>query len=204
MVAPRPALLPLLRSENQLRLLTKLLLEPARAFMVKDLAAETGVPQPSVSREVAHLLDAGILQATEERGRRVVSANTESPIFPELASLLLKTAGPKAVLERCLAGTAEIDRALIYGSWARRYAGESGAAPADIDLMVIGTPDVREVRRRADRAGEELGCDVNATVLTLEEWNAGTTGFLQQVHAAPVVELGLQTPSVAMGEAPCR
>ncbi len=41
---------------------------------------------------------------------------------------------------------------MIYGSWARRYAGEPGAAPADIDLMVIGVPDVRDIQQRADRA----------------------------------------------------
>jgi DNA-binding transcriptional ArsR family regulator len=204
MVAPRPTLLPLLRSENQLRLLTTLLLDPARAFMVKDLAEQTGVPQPSVSREIAHLLGAGILSATKERGRRVVSANTESPIFPELASLVLKTAGPKTVLERGLAGVGGIARALIYGSWARRYAGEPGAAPADIDLMVIGAPDVREIRQRADRAGHELGRDVNVSVLTLAEWDVGASGFLEQVKRSPVVELDLRTLAVDRGGPACR
>lgn len=202
MVATRPALLPLLRSENQLRLLAKLLLEPSRAFMIKDLAAETGVPQASVSREIAQLITAGVLRATEERGRRVISADTESPIFPELASLLLKTAGPQAVLERQLDGVPGIDRALIYGSWARRYAGEAGGPPTDIDLMVIGLPDVRELRRRADQASVELGRDVNATVLTLDEWDAGTSGFVQQVRASPLVELDLRPLDAGSADIP--
>lgn len=193
MVATRPALLPLLRSENQLRLLAKLLLEPTRRFMVAELAAETRIPQPSVSREIRNLLEVGILTATQERGRRVVSANTESAIFPELASLMLKTTGPKAVLEHRLSGLPGIERACVYGSWARRYAGQPGPEPADIDLLVIGAPDVHEVRRRADLASEELGRDVNATVLTLDEWNAGASGFVQRVNSSPIVDLDLQS-----------
>lgn len=193
MVATRPALLPLLRSENQFRLLAKLLLEPTRRFMVAELAAETRIPQPSVSREIRNLLEVGILTATQERGRRVVYANTESAIFPELASLMLKTAGPKAVLEHRLRGLPGIERACVYGSWARRYAGQPGPEPADIDLLVIGAPDVYEVRRRADQASEELGRDVNATVLTGDEWSAGASGFVQRVNSSPIVNLDLQS-----------
>jgi DNA-binding transcriptional ArsR family regulator len=140
-----------------LRLLTALLLEPARTFTVTELARVTGVPQPSVSREVAALLGMGLLTADTERGRRVVRADTTSPIFPELASLLLKTAGPKVVLERRLAGIAGVQRALIYGSWAQRYAGVGGTAPGDIDVLVVGQPDMRRVRAAGEAASEELG-----------------------------------------------
>lgn len=203
MVAARPALLPLLRSDNQLRLLTKLLLEPTRPFTVTDLVVETGVPQPSVSREVKHLLTAGIITATTEHGRRVLRANTESTIFPDLASLLLKTTGPKPVLERLLTGLPEIDRAFVYGSWARRHVGEAGPEPADVDLMVIGTPDVREVRRCSDEASRELGHDVNAVVLTPAEWEAGASGFLRQLRTSPVVDLDLADQSQVKGAELC-
>lgn len=88
-------------------------------------------PQSSVSRELAGLLDTGVIIADEDRGRRLLQANTNSPIFPELASLLLKTAGPKIVLERLLDGLAGVTEAFIYGSWARRYVGGAGPEPSD-------------------------------------------------------------------------
>lgn len=44
---------------------------------------------------------------------------------------------------RCLAG---VDRALIFGSWARRYHREPGPLPQDIDLIVIGVADVEALR----------------------------------------------------------
>ena len=81
----------------------------------------------------------GLLETELRSGRRSVWAATTSPIFDELRSILLKTVGPKAVLEQQLARSRGLERALIYGSWARRYHGEPGPFPQDIDLMVIGT-----------------------------------------------------------------
>lgn len=197
--APPPALLPLFRSAHQLRLLSALLLEPKRTFTITELAAATGVPQPTVSREVARLLGAGVLLLSDERGRRVVQANTDSPIFPELASLMLKTSGPKAVLERALADLRGLQDAFIYGSWARRYHGEPGPQPADIDVLVVGKPDVNEARLRAEQASADLGRDVNVTVLSTEEWSAEDSGFIQHVRTSPRVALDVPADRAAEG-----
>lgn len=191
--AKRPALLPLLRSQNQLRLLATLLLAPTRRYTISELAAQTGIPQPSVSREVANLVTTSVLTAGTDRHRKVVHANTDSAIFPELASLLLKTVGPQVVLEEALEGARDIDEAHIYGSWAARYAGEPGSQPNDIDLLVVGSPDVQDIRRRADQASEQLGLDVNVTVLTPHEWSNAKSGFADHVRASPLVTLDLAT-----------
>ena len=194
----RPALLPLLRSENQLRLLATLLLNPATTFTIGELALVTGIPQPSVSREVAQLTTTSVLRSETVRGRREIRANTDSPIFPELASMLLKTLGPKAVLERLLAGLPGVEQAVIYGSWAHRYHGEPGGQPGDIDVLVVGLPDVALVRGKAERASEELGRDVNVSVLSPAEWNAADSGFLTGVRAGPLVYLDVaKIPTLA-------
>jgi hypothetical protein len=45
-----PPLLPILRSENQARLLTAILLTPEREFTLSELASEVGVSLPTVTR----------------------------------------------------------------------------------------------------------------------------------------------------------
>jgi predicted nucleotidyltransferase len=186
-----PRLAPIFRSDTQLQILGAAYLEADRHFTIPELVERSSRPQPTVAREVERLVEAGLLGTELRSGRRSVWANTTSPIFDELHSILLKTIGPKAVLETQLRGLSGIDRALIYGSWARRYHGEAGPLPQDIDLMVIGTRDVTEIRTEADYASRRLGRDVNVTVLTPDEWDKSATGFVAHLKTEPLVELDL-------------
>jgi hypothetical protein len=156
-----------------------------------ELVDRVSRPQPTVAREVERLVEAGLLESELRSGRRSAWANTTSPIFDELHSILLKTIGPKAVLEQQLGGVRGVECALIYGSWARRYRGEPGPLPQDVDLMVIGTADVAEVRAQADSASRKLGRDVNVTVLRPDEWDRNSTGFVAHLKSEPLVELDL-------------
>src|SRR5438876_887565 len=113
-----PRLAPIFRSDTQLQILAATYLEPERHFTIPELIQRSSRPQPTVVREVERLTDAGLLESELRSGRRTVWAASASPIFDELRSLLLKTIGPKAVLEQRLAGLSGIERAVIYGSWA--------------------------------------------------------------------------------------
>lgn len=184
-----PGLLPLFRSDNQFRLLGQLYLHADREHTIAELEQAAGIPQQTVSREVNRLLEAGLL-----RGRRVgrlhfVRANDANPYFPELASLLLKALGPRPVLASHLRGVAGISEAYLFGSWARRYAGEPGAPPGDIDVVIIGEPDVDDVYNACREAGAELGQEVNPVVLSPDEWKARRSGFVRQVRNGPLVAL---------------
>ena len=184
-----PALLPLFRSDNQLRLLAKVLLAPLRSWTITELAVATGVPQPSVSREVARLIDAGLFVGHVRPGAREFRANVESAIYPELHGMLLKTVGPKSVLEDALRGVPNIKQAKIYGSWARRYHGEKGLEPQDIDLLVVGSPDVDTVTAVAEQASQALGRDVNPTILTEDEYEAEPSEFVKAIKISNAVNL---------------
>lgn len=144
-----------------------------------------------LAREVDRLTEAGLLDSELRGGRRTVWADTTSPIFDELHSILLKTIGPKAIIEQHVNGLKGVDQALIYGSWARRYDGEPGPLPQDIDLMVIGDADVAEIRSAADAASRRLGRDVTVTVLTHEEWDRAETGFPTHLKTQPLVALNV-------------
>lgn len=185
-------LAPIFRSDTQLRILGATYLEPERRFTVPELVERSSRPQPTIAREVDRLVEAGLLETELRSGRRTVWAATESPIFDELRSILLKTIGPKAVIEKQLIGLAGIERAVIYGSWAQRYHGEAGPIPQDVDLLVIGTPDVGEVRAEADAATRKLGRDVNVTVMSPTEWNDAKSGFIAHLKASPLVDLDLK------------
>jgi predicted nucleotidyltransferase len=186
-----PRLAPIFRSDTQLQILGATYLQPERHFSIPELVERSSRPQPTVALEVDRLVDAGLLETELRSGRRSVWAATDSAIYEELRSILLKTIGPKAVIEKQLAGLAGIERAVIYGSWARRYHGEAGPLPRDVDLLVIGTADVGALRAAADTATRTLGRDVNVSALSPDEWNKGKSGFIAHVKDSPLVELDL-------------
>lgn len=187
----RPRLAPIFRSELQLQILGAVYLAPERHFTIPDLVSRTGRPQPTVAREVGRLAEAGLVESQLLGGRRAVWAPTTSPIFAELQALLSKTVGAKAIIEDQLAGTPNIERAVIYGSWAARFHGATGPQPNDIDVLIIGAPDVTAVRSAADAATRRIGRDVNVSVLRPDEWAEARTGFIRRVKDGPLVELEL-------------
>jgi DNA-binding transcriptional ArsR family regulator len=184
-----PELLPIFRSRGQAQLLSRLFL-PGEDVPLTQLAKEVGLAKSRVSVEVDRLEEAGLVTSDRRGNTRVTRANPDSPYYPELRSLVLKAFGPVRILEDALTPLPGIERAYVHGSWAARYHGEPGPPPADVDLLVIGTPNVQAVRGAAREAARELGRDVSPTVLSPEEWD-GESGFVRTVRRRPLVELDL-------------
>lgn len=160
---PLDALLPRTRQG----ILAATLARPGKAWYVSELARRMGVPSSSLQRELHDLSNAGILKS-HRQGRMVYyQANTESPVFPELRGLLLKTAGLVDVLAEALQPlAAKLECALVYGSMA---SGDE-QSDSDVDLMIIGALPARELALPLRRARERLGREINPTVYTAEEF----------------------------------
>ena len=101
------------------------------------------------------------LATTTKRDRSIeVQARRDTPVFRPLAELLGLTYGPAVVIPNYLAGIPGIDQVYIYGSWAARQAGEVGAAPGDIDLLIIGNPPRGELYEAVRLAGSAIAREV--------------------------------------------
>jgi predicted nucleotidyltransferase len=141
--------------------------DPDREWYLSDLARRLGVPPSSLQRELASLVDAGILRRRRDGNRTYYRAETGSPIFGELYGLLMKTAGVKEVLAAGLERFRDrIRAAFVYGSFAR---GTEQAA-SDIDLMVIGRVGLAELAPALKEAEDRLLRPVNPTAYTPEEF----------------------------------
>jgi DNA-binding transcriptional ArsR family regulator len=190
-----PPLIPLFRSEHQLQLLGEVFVYASEGRSISELSGATGIPQATVSREVARLEEAGLLRSVRRGRLRLVQANDHLTYYPELRALLLKTIGPAAVLRRALADITGIDSAFIFGSWAARYHGERGPAPNDIDLLVIGDPDLDVLYAACRDAERELHLDVNPVVRPAADWRKRAGGFLADIRKGPLVPV--QNPATS-------
>lgn len=178
--------MPILRSQHQAELLTLLLLHPGTEYSITDLSDKLGAPLTTVQREVNRLLTAGLV--TERRlGRmREVSANPKSRYARPLTELLTLAFGPHIVIGEEFADIPAAGVA-IYGSWAARYNGVPGPAPADVDVLVIGDPSRPDIYGAADRAEQRVGFPVNVTISSPRRWAAASDALIQQIQSAPLV-----------------
>jgi predicted nucleotidyltransferase len=183
-----PPLLPLLRSRLQAELLTLVLLTPGREWALTELAGRVGASVSSAQREAARAEQAGVIVSRRLGNTRLVTA-ASSPLAGPLTELLLRSFGPRQVLAEELAGLDGIQAAYLFGSWAARYAGQQGRAPADLDVLVIGQPDRDALDEAAQRAEARLAGEVNVTIRSPQWWREGGDAFHAEVTRRPLVPI---------------
>jgi predicted nucleotidyltransferase len=187
-----PTRLPLFRSEGQARLLTYVFLSYGRPDApLAEIARDLGLDPGGVAREATRLEQAGLITSSRIGRQRYLRPNTESPYYEPLRDLLARAFGPPRLIGAALAQLRGIESALIYGSWAARHHNRPGPPPNDIDVLVVGDPDRRELARTARALTEQLRLEVDPHVVSPADYEQGTSGFLRTIEQGPVIELDL-------------
>ncbi len=149
-------------------ILAAMLVRPEKVWYVSELARRMKVPSSSLQRELHDLTDAGILKTHRQGRMAYYQANPNSPLFPDLRGLLLKTAGLVDVLADALKPLAgKLRFAFVCGS----IATGNEKADSDIDLMVVGMVSPMELSLPLRRAREVLGREINPTVYAPAEFD---------------------------------
>jgi DNA-binding Lrp family transcriptional regulator len=190
------ALLPVLRSETQARLLAATLLHPDREDTIAGLARRLSVSPGNLHADVQRMVDAGILESRRVGRARVVKA-AHNPLADAVRQLVDVAYGPKALLEQALTGVPGIVEASIIGSWAARYAGTPGGPPQDIDVLVIGTPDRDDVHDRIAAVQGDIAVPVQVVFRRPDAWSTADDAFAQSVRQNAVVGLDLRADDSA-------
>lgn len=150
------------------RVLGLLFGQPDKSFYLRQVVRETGAGLGAVQRELARLVNAGLVLRVPQGQQVYFSANSKAPVYDDLRNLLVKTAGIadpiRTALKRLQRGGL-VETAFIYGSVA------SGAqrAGSDIDLVVVGRATLIDLLPRLRRLQRQLGREINPTIYTPEE-----------------------------------
>lgn len=158
----------LLFSEYRKRILGLLLLHPNTSYHMRELARLTSTASGTLHKELVKLTAGGILQSKKVGNQVHYSANTQCPIFNELASILRKTSGLTDVVAEALVGVKDqITLAFIYGSIAR---GEEQAA-SDVDIMLIGALSFGDAVTALYACQSTLQREITPVVYSVDEFN---------------------------------
>lgn len=177
--------LPIFRSPEQERLLGELFVFADSPISLSELADRAGTSLGGAHKEVERLEAPGLVTSTIAGRNRLIEADRSSPVYPELRGLLLKTLGPEPLLCTALADVNGIEEAFIYGSWAD----PAERSPADIDVLVVGEPDIGEVYDAVSAVETEVAQPVNVTVRSPTEWVEADRTFERAVKSGPRIYL---------------
>ena len=61
-------------------------------------------------------------------------------------------------------------------------------------MVVVGDVDPEAVDAVCEEVGRRLGLEVNAIVLSEQEWDERDSGFLRQLHEGPLVQVAPSQP----------
>ncbi|MGH8492701.1 MAG: nucleotidyltransferase domain-containing protein [Moraxellaceae bacterium] len=167
------------------RVLGLLLLHPERQYHLREIARLTGTVPGTLTRELAKLVAAGVLERQKVGSQVQFSASRDCPIYEELTSILRKTSGVVDVLAEAMLPLGEqVEAAFVYGS----VASGKATAGSDIDVLVIGAADFAAVVQQLYPLQETLGREINPKAYSRAEWRKlfkAQGGFVRELMSRP-------------------
>jgi predicted nucleotidyltransferase len=124
---------------------------------MREIARLAGIGVSSIQRELDSLTTAGILIETSRGNQRVFQANQACPLFTEIHGFAIKTFGIADLVRNAIAPL-NPDFAFIFGSIAKG----TDVSASDVDVMVIGDIDYRELLQCTGDLSTRIGRSVNA------------------------------------------
>ncbi|NVO05596.1 MAG: transcriptional regulator [Rhodoferax sp.] len=190
---PADALFPKVRQ----RVLAVLFVSPDRSFYANEIIALAQSGTGAVQRELASLVDAGLVSVRKQGNQRHYQADASAPMFAELRGLVLKTMGLADVLRAALAPIAgQITQAFVFGSMAK----QQDKAQSDVDLLVVSASlGYADVFGALENASATLGRSVNPAIYTPDDFMrrvAQDNAFISRVMQQPKIWLiGQESPN---------
>ncbi|HEV7608946.1 MAG TPA: nucleotidyltransferase domain-containing protein [Steroidobacteraceae bacterium] len=153
---------------TQLKVLQLIFLHPDRSFFASELIALAASGSGAVQREIARLVESGLVSQTVVGRQRHYQANADSPIFDELRGIIVKIAGIPDRLSAALRPlTNRIAFAILYGSIAKGTS-KSGS---DIDVLIVGDGiKLEELHSAFESTERTLRRKIHPTLYSLEEF----------------------------------
>jgi predicted nucleotidyltransferase len=188
----------LLSSRARAEIFRLLLSGTGEELHVREIERRSGLNDSTLRQELRKLVRLDLVQSRRDSNRVYYRAKTESPLYPEIRNLVLKTSGLSDVLKSALTDK-RIRVAFVFGSIA---SGEEKAG-SDVDLMVIGQLGLRDLSRLLSGIEEKIGREVNPHVLREEEFRKRIRAkehFVSSVMETPkIFIIGSERELEAMG-----
>lgn len=150
----------------RVKLLTRLLLNPASKVYLRGLEKDFGVSSNTVRLELNKLSEMKlIIEDKNESKTKHYSANVEHPLFQSLRSIILKYVGLDHLLEEVIYKLGDVDKVYLTGALAE------GKDSPFIDIVIIGKVDKLFMATLIEKAERLSGKKIRIALYSVEEFS---------------------------------
>ena len=152
----------------RVRLLTKLLLNPASKVYLRGLERELGVSSNTVRLELNKLSDMHLIQVHDDTKNTKIknySVNTLHPLFSPLRSIILQYVGLDQIVEQIIEKLGNVEKVLLTGDLAL------GKNSSFVDLVIIGEIDKPYLHKLIEKVEPLIGKKIRVVLFTTPEFN---------------------------------
>ncbi|MDP2671742.1 MAG: hypothetical protein Q8P13_04790 [bacterium] len=164
--ASNPALKNLFISKTRIKLLQVFFTNPGKIFYVRELVRAVNEQINAVRAELSRMEKAGMVTSEARANRKFYGFRKDYSFFDELSRMMAKASGLGGAIIHERGKLGKIKFATLAGGYIRRY--PLGAS--DVDLLVVGSVVLPQLAQLVKEAEEEVGREVNYTVMTEDEF----------------------------------
>ena len=158
-------------SKTRSRLLQLFLKNQDTRFFVRELTRKINAQLNSVRRELNNLVELGVvveMEDTEDEGKKdrkkYYQVNKNFGLYEELQSLFAKASVLiQQDLVRTLVEEQPIQVLILTGMF-------TGGTENETDMLIVGSPEQKNLKERIEGFEQELGCEINYTVMPTDEY----------------------------------
>lgn len=160
----------------------------ADGVYVRELQRQTGISTGALHHELRRLMQADLVEKTDDGNRVVYRINQSHPIYSDLRAIVEKTCGLPAQVREALANLeSDIRFAAIFGS----TAGGTSHSGSDVDLLLVAELSQSQIIERIQPLEERLQREIGFRLYTPQEFAQRRTNdpFLTRVLTRPLIPI---------------
>ncbi len=154
-------------SEVRINILKHMLPRAHEQYHVRAIVRAVGAEINAVRRELKRLEKIGLLAKRQSSNRLYYRVNPDHVYYSELLSMVSKDDGLGADIIENAKQLGDIKYAMLALPFLRGRK----ATVLDVDLFVVGKPEMSFLKTLVVKAESDLGREINYSVMTLEEFN---------------------------------
>ncbi len=153
----------LVSSKTKIKLLLKFFLNASNTGYLRNLEAEFGESTNSIRIELNRFEESGLLNSHTDKNKKIFTANTKHPLYPEINSIVRKFVGIDKIIDHVVSKLGEPEKVWLVGNFAR------GLDSNIIELLILGNVNKDYLDELSIRVEETIHRKLNIKLISIED-----------------------------------